>query len=326
MDSYRENNSINYSLLKNIATDPKQVIAKYDISDKNGVKRGDLLDLMFSDPDSFGNKYTYFNGEVPTATTLELANRTVTYVIENNIQSIDNKLVLEIVRANKYYPDNWKDDTIIGKFDTPLFWDYVNFQIKLGDKLMIEKELYDEIEQAYQTILTHQHTAHIFDEEKRELIYQNPIYTELSVDGTSYGVKALPDVISIDHKNKIIYPYDFKMLTGYTAYGFKSRFLDMKYYIQSALYTFCIRQWAKEKYKGYNVVNYKFIVISNKNLKLPLIYDPYKFVQTGFTGFDEDGKSYPGIHQLIKDLMWHRANNKWQYRRELYETNGEIKL
>ena len=351
---YRNDPAINYSTLKSISKKPSEVKYRKDISEFPSVKRGDILDMMFEDKEKVFEKYQYFKGDIPTATTLQLAERVIEYC-KTVGENPSNKLVLEIIEEvnsdstiddkDKFWA-NLKDttkttkkngtelikskvDKLIEKFDNKQFWDYVNFYLDTS-KILVTKEILDDVEQAYQSILNHEGTKHIFDTTTRELIYQQPIYTtyEYEVDGKfkQEEIKALVDVISIDHKNKIIFPYDFKMLTDYSVFSFPKRYLDMRYYLQGGLYTYAINKWVKIKYPGYKVLNYNFIVISTKNLSLPIIFDAFDYIVPSKVGFEINNIHYPGINQLIEDYKWHLENDLWSYRRELYENKFVIKL
>ena len=350
---YRSHPSISYSALKKVADNPSQLKKEKDISEYPSVKRGDVLDLMFEDSSLIDKKYAYFEGEIPSATTLKLAEHVISYC-QRVGKTATVGLVLEIIEAtntdpdidleNKFW-DNLKDttkttkkngfeiikskkDKLKEKFDNDTFWKYVLFQTE-NDKIIVEKELYDDVVQAYNTIKSHRHTSEIFDE-SRELIFQQEIYCEYIYDEegnlVKVPIKVLPDVISIDHKKKIIYPYDFKFLTDYSVFVFPKRFRDMYYYLQAGLYTYAINDWVKKNWKGYRVFNYNFIVISTKNLDLPIVYDSFDYIHASKTGFDHYGRHFPGINQLMGDLEWHKEKDIWDYRRELYENKGVIKL
>ncbi|HSH50366.1 MAG TPA: hypothetical protein VK982_01440 [Bacteroidales bacterium] len=323
---YRKNPALNYSLLKQVADNPSQIQDKKDISEYPSVKRGDILDMMFEDKEAVFKKYQYFDGEIPTAMSLQAADKMIEYCKVIG-EAPSAKLGLEIARENDLWKTS-KDDTILKKFDDN-FFSYVNFYLDT-DKIIVTKDILDDVEEAYNSILTHEHTKEIFDFTKRKVIYQQPIYTtyKYEKDGKlkEEKIKVLVDIISIDEDRKIIYPYDTKFLTDYSVFSFPKRFLQMYYYIQSGLYTYAINKWAKENYPDYKVVNYNFIAISTKNLSLPIVFDAFDYTIPSRIGFEINGRHYPGINQLIEDYRWHEENDLWSYRRELYENKGVIKL
>ena len=344
MSKYREYPAINYSLLKSVAKNPYEIKHRKDISLFPSVKRGDILDMMFEDSSLVYKKYKYYEGDVPTATLLELA-EAVIYTCKMMEQNPTSFLILEVIEANEFWTNikstyketkkngkeliESREAKLIKKFDHKSLWDYVKFQLD-NTKILVEKEIIEDVSKGYNTILNHDYTKHIFDTTKRELIFQQEIYTtykhvqdDVVVDKE---IKVLVDCISIDHDNKVIYPYDFKFLTGYSVFKFPERFLDMHYYIQAGLYTYAINKWVKETYPDYKVVNYNFIVISDKNLNRPLIFDSYDYIKPALYGFEKNNRHYPGINQLITDLEWHKENDYWDTRRELYENKGVIKL
>lgn len=319
---YRKVDAINYSLLKDVATNPKNILDRKDISDSPSVKQGDLLDIRMQGQELFDKKYAYFDGEVPTATLLTLAEKTIEY-FKPTPEDLNIDTVISICDANNLWK-TFRTETVIKKFDNKVFWDYVNFYLNNQDKLMITKQIYENVEQAHDTITQHEFTTHIFD---RELLYQQDIYFDFQLEkDKSEKCKILPDLITFDHENKVIYPYDFKFMNGKSVHGFESKFFNMYYYIQSSLYTYGIRKWAKENYPDYNVMIYQFIVISDTNLTYPLIFNPYHYISLGIEGFSINNRQYPGIKQLINDYNWHLENNLWEHRREIYENNGIIEI
>ena len=345
MSEYRKHPAINYSLLKSVAKNPYEIKHKQDISEYPSVKRGDILDMYFEDPTLIVKKYKYYEGDIPSATLLELAEAVIDYCKKEEVEKPYSDLIIEIIDANDYWSnlkDTYKETKkygkeliksrnakLIEKFDQKEFWDYVNFQLD-NKRIIVEREIINDVVAAENTIKNHPHTKAIFDTSKREVIYQQEIYEMYEyAEGDKLikkEIKVLLDLLSIDHEKKIIYPYDFKFLTGYSVFKFSQRFLEMYYYIQSGLYTYAINKWVKKNYPDYRVVNYNFIVISNKNLKLPLIFDSFDYIKPALYGFEKNGRHYPGINQLMSDLEWHKENDLWEHRREIYENNGVVKL
>lgn len=325
-EDYIKTDAISYSTLRKIATDPKEVIEKKDIKDFPSVKRGDLLDILMEDPELFHKKYVYFDGEIPTNTLLSLADSTIKYgyTVGKTAKEVSNEDVLDIIKEKKYWASTKKEDLLLKKFNNDLFWNYVDFKLKNDDKLIIDKNIYNQVEEAKKTFLTHIWTREIFE---RDLIYQQYIVVKIPHKGKTIKVKIAPDLLSIDHENKIIYSFDFKFLSGTSAKTFKSKnFIPKFLYLQSTLYSIALKIWAKEHYPDYRVPTYNFLVISDTNLSYPLIYDSFQYHQKGITGFDYYGRDYPGLTQLIEDYYWHRENDVWEHKRHLYDNNGVIML
>ena len=339
---YRAYPAINYSTLKNIAKNPKQIISKFNISDYPSVKQGNLLDLKFQGEDAFKDVYAYFDGEVPTASALILADKLIHHCITIG-EKPSNDLAIQIINSNDLWASTKdtikvtkkngteivtsREDKLLCKFDDACFWNYVQFKIDTQDKILIDKETFYNVETAYNTILNHNFTKEIF---KRKQIYQEAIIFDFKFKDDNLDInekcKILPDVITIDEKSKIIYPFDFKFMSGRSAYSFPMLFLTMYYYLQSSLYSYGIKKWAQQHYPDYHVYHYQFIVISDKNLSYPLVYNPFNYIALGLQGFEKNGKDYPGIVTLIEDYKWHKENDLWDFKRDVYENNGIIKL
>lgn len=325
MENYRDVNAIHYSLLKNIAEDPSRVLDKKDISNYPSVKQGDLFDIRMEGKELFDDKYAYFDGKIPTAGTLKLAALVIDQVKGTNTK-LTNDYVLSVAKENSIW--EYKDETIINKFDTSLFWDYVNFNVNNYDKLLIDKLTYENVEKAHDLVKTHEWTTHIFD---RKQLPQEPIYFKMDLvydesKKVTQKFKILPDLITFDEKRKIIYPYDYKFLSGATPKKFFVYFFTKYYYIQAGMYSVGIKKWATKNYPDYKVYPYQFIVVGDKDLSYPLTFNSIDFTALAWEGFESGNRQYPGIKQLCDDYEWHLENNLWQHTRDVYENNGVIRL
>lgn len=136
--------------------------------------------------------------------------------------------------------------------------------------------------------------------------------------------KAEIDKINIDHKNKIIYPYDYK--TFYNPEEFVSlRFVKNYYYIQASLYKYAIETWAQEKYHGYKVENMTFRVIDPNGAHIPLEYKTTdKHYEQGFLGFYYKGKRYPGITEIVDNIKYAMQNDIWKTLPYFHKNNYKV--
>lgn len=349
MTNYRQAEGINYSLLKNIAENPFSVMNKPDLDDIMSVKQGNLLDARMEGEDLFATKYAFFDGVIPTATTLVLADEVINQHLKSKTRPTNEDILVTIDRINASDIEDkvWsnikttgigakevtKDSKLIGKFDIPLFWDYVNFNLDNTDKLIIDRETFDNVNTAHDLLKTHEFTSHIFD---RKQIYQEAIFFTLNLvygnaeaqteEKVEVDFKILPDMITLDEDKKIIYPYDFKFLNKAGPRKFWTYFFQKYYYIQSSLYTMGVKDWAAKHYPDYKVFPYQFLVVGDKDLSVPLTFNPINFITLGFEGFDRNGISYPGIKQLVQDYEWHLETGMWKHKRDLYESKGVINL
>ena len=45
-----------------------------------------------------------------------------------------------------------------------------------------------------------------------------------------------------------------------------------------------------------------------------------------YEGFEHKGRKYPGVKQIIEDLKWAIANDKWNISRDHYLLNGVVNI
>jgi len=123
-------------------------------------------------------------------------------------------------------------------------------------------------------------------------------------------LKCLLDKVIIDHKKKIIYPYDLKCTWDINS--FEYTYLKYKYYIQNYVYTTGLNIWRVEHRPGYKVADFQFIVAHSANLYQPMIY---KTDQTDYlkarTGFNCGSKAYKGVDRLLQEMKYSIDNSSW---------------
>lgn len=174
-------------------------------------------------------------------------------------------------------------------------------------------------------------TKNVFDfnkgDEDHEKLTKFPITFTYSIEslGKIEG-KCEVDMMDIDHKRKIIFPYDGK--TTYDNTQFPYNYLKNSYYIQQAWYTMGIKHWAAENGMGdYTIAPYEFIVIDSAGWRKPLRYklSDFHLIQ-GIAGFTIGGRVYKGITELVGDIIWSSETGNWGVRRTDFLRKGIINL
>lgn len=157
----------------------------------------------------------------------------------------------------------------------------------------------------------------------KEVKTQLPVFGELTVDFHEAGLKlkGLLDLVSIDHENKTIQPFDLKT-TGEA--NFITSYNTRRYDIQGALYSYLLRFWQSEnKMSDYQQLPFTFITVYT-NGNSPELFEMSKAqIELGTNGgLNSYGWKVKGFVQICADYYWHRSNNKWNYSKEVYEYNG----
>lgn len=248
-------------------------------------------------------------------------------------------------------PSNMTESTDLSEFETaywksgykmPLKWvvnrfwttpeavEYYQAMNLSKGKIVLSKDEYESVEKAKELVLASPFAYDYFTASRTwvELTHQVPIYFTYR----GFECKALLDGIKIDHKNKIIHPFDLKT-TGKSVLDFEDSFLHYGYYRQCAMYELALYSEdspVKDLLKdGYTMDDFVFIVVETKlsSTNPALIYRTTKSTrQAGVNGGKYNGKYYKGIDQLLDELSWHINTNNWTYTKSVYENKGVIDL
>jgi hypothetical protein len=159
---------------------------------------------------------------------------------------------------------------------------------------------------------------------------QYSVHNQLQVEGYDifgHMFKSMMDVVHVDHANKIVQVYDLKCTWAVENF-YDEYYLYRRAYIQGFLYHKAAESWASEMgYGDYKILYPKFIVCDSTNYSSPLVYAMSDInMQDALNGFEQKGRTYPGVAQLIEDLDWAIENDKWNISKENYINNGVVKL
>lgn len=311
--------TLSYSRLSDF--DRNGASALLDKTNKESValKTGTLIDdLLFTSTEEFNNKYYISNYEEPSAMLGSLCK-----IIISNYTEIPNKEeILKIITLNNFWSNIKKEDLLISKFDNDEFWGYLKEKMLILDKVIISNEDYNKAVKLKEIILTHPFSKNIFNNEL-EHIYQYSFTTKIKY----FLFRGIIDIISIDHKNKIVYFKDFKTGAGNSS-EFASSFLKYRYYLQEAVYTLAFEEVCKKlNLEGYTLGNFEFIYISLKE-QIPVSYivTP-KLHNCALNGFKTtSGYKYKGLYELIEEVYFHWKNKVYDLPMDIYLKNGLINL
>jgi len=305
---YRESPRLSYSLLKDINDVGPLALCSREPKTSDGLTLGSIVDKMIQ-PEGYNplDDYILTDIKIDLNGTTHI-NKLLRYISDTGIDVNEDYDFTEIFNTLDFKKPPKLDED---------FWLKVDM-IKNGDKYLLQSE-YELAIQMYETLITHDYTKNIFNNDL-ENIYQAKIF--FNVNGEE--CKSMPDLISIDHENKIIYPIDIK--TG-TFFNFMKNFYEYKYYIQGGLYTASIQSIVQtnDEFKGYTVAPFQFVSISRQRPDLPLVYEMSDmFVELSFKGWTNySGKEYKGIFELINEYKWYK-NNECTSSKEIVENDGKI--
>ena len=310
--------TLSYSRLSDFDRNgPQALIRKSDVDNK-GIKHGsivnDLLVEKLTNEPLFSNRYYIYDDNKPTAMLGQLCD-----IILNNYEKIpDKETVLKIVKNNAFWNNISKEETLIAKFNTNEFWEYLKIQFKIKDKLVITLDEHNSAKNTVNTLLTHKYSKNIFYND-----FENYHELPFEIVYNKFTFKGILDIFQIDHKNKKVYMIDLKTGSGKSETFLKS-FIDYRYYYQGAIYRMAFEYFCKKfNLVDYTLENFKFLFIG-KSENIPIIFEfTEKWNQAAIKGFKtKSGYFYTGINENLEKVYYHWKNNKYDFSKDVYEQNG----
>lgn len=296
---------------------PKALLAKTH-KDSQALKKGALVDDLLFSKDSFNDNYYVSDFNEPTATLGILCK----IILDNYTEIPNNETVFEIVKKNGLWKSVKKEEVLIANYNTDEFWGYLKDKYNCGNRVVVtssEKQNADEI---VSILSTHEYSKSIFNTEL-EHIYQYPFQIKIK----EFKFRGILDILSIDHKNKIVYFKDLKTGAGLSD-EFTSSYIKWRYYLQEAVYGLAFTQICEELgLKDYTLAPFEFLYISLKE-KIPVSFIvSEKWHNAALNGFiTSGGYRYKGLYELIDEIYFHWKNKIYDVPKEVYENNGRITL
>lgn len=213
---------------------------------------------------------------------------------------------------------------------------YFNNLIKGRGKTVISQEMYEKGVKIVESLSTNPFVKDILQTESVDIngiemitvINQLEIYSTYTSEegGCDIPVKGALDKVIIDHNKKIVYPYDIK--TSSSLNNFQASYIKYRYFRQASFYTWLLEKWLIDSgWIGYTIEPFEFIVASTTG------EGAYRYVISKEDLFGAEhggtlmgGYEVKGWRSLLDEICWHIKNNKWEYPKEVYDSNGVIEL
>lgn len=149
----------------------------------------------------------------------------------------------------------------------------------------------------------------------------NEVPIKFEYEGITFRV--LIDRINLDHENKVIKDFDWKVTGQNDEQEFSYNYLKMRYHIQNFLYELGVQAWAKEFYPEYTVEPFKYVALDDKGLYDTIVHQfEFGWIDTPWTGFTHNGRTYKGIKQIVEEIEWHKSTGKWDMSRSTFDKKG----
>lgn len=332
---YRADPAISYSKLADFARRGPEALLDNSKKDTEALRFGSLVDTLMTEPETMSEKFVVSKYEKPSSTILDI----LTYIWasgpknESNLSKIDKMTILSACNLIGY-GTTWKDETRI------------NNVIKAGEqyfhllplsegKMLVHQDDLKDANLCVEVLKSHPFTESIFTDDLFSDEIEKHYQLKFKASCYSTSIRCMFDRIIVDHKQKIIKPYDLKT-TGKKETTFEQSVLDWNYYIQANMYR-CILALVIENdgyFKDFTIDPMRFVVI-NRYSRKPIVWkfgtdsncykagsmeEPWPFSEElALKGY----KPYP---VLLKEVIWHLTEQKFDYPYDVYMSGGEANI
>lgn len=274
-EEYRADKAYSYSTLAKFDREGfNNLHTLFDKVESPSLLFGSMVDTLLTDgQEAFDDRFLV--AEFPD-TPDSIIKILKTLFVETNgiyrkLEDISDDFILTVAINNKYQ-ENWRPETRVKVIREKGSEYYKLLALSVGKELVSST--------LYQDAISCVHNLRNSEATKWYFAIDNPFdgierYYQLKFKDEYEGipVRCMMDLAIVDNTNKIVYPCDLK--TSYKKeWDFYKSFIEWKYYIQSQLYWYILRNIMDKdpKFKDYKLANYRFIVVSNGSRK-PLVWE-----------------------------------------------------
>lgn len=291
-----------YSLIARYARDGFGSLAALHtpITPTPAMEFGSLVDAMVTRPDDIINEYAVSDTVPPPAEKKVLdALLTITNTPFMRVAEEEIKAAIDMAE----YQKNWKFDTQYKHIVE--YSEYYDIR-RTGRKIVSSQDWLDAIDMR-NAIWTHPLAGTLF-QHGDEFLYQIQFAKKIWLEAWNVEIKAMLDLLKVDHKAKTLQPIDLKT-SSTPGYDFANSFTRMRYDLQASLYTALLKEVIKdtEEYKDYTILPFLFIDISRQD-KVPVVYsyDPNDESQLDGLAFKE--YKYKSWDSLLCEILSYEEN------------------
>jgi hypothetical protein len=328
------------SSLKDFSQDRKKYYKKYFLGEKvedkdsSAANMGRIVETLLMEPHLFDEKF-YMSSCASTPTGLMLDFVEALYRHTRDATDKDGKVTVpmqELLEAA--YKDSGfkiKYEAVISKFigsDAEIYYNEIR-RVRTLNLTVVNTMEISIAEKIVEQLRINSTTAPIVNltNSSRYQIFDQMQVEGYTIDGRKF--KSMLDKVVIDHKEKIIQPYDLKCTWSVENF-YEEYYLYRRAYIQAYLYFYAMLHIANDpdsEYYGYRVEYLKFIVCDSTNYYQPLIYTlDIDDMEDAYKGFVHKGRTYPGVGDLIAALSWCIETNIWNISHKNYLSNGIVNI
>jgi hypothetical protein len=328
------------SSLKDFSQDRKKYYKKYFLGEKvedkdsSAANMGRIVETLLMEPHLFDDKF-YMSSCASTPTGLMLD--FVEALYKHTRDATDEFGVITRVFTD-ILQDAYKDsgfkikyEAVITKFigsDAEIYYNEIR-QVRSKNLTVVNTMEISIAEKIVEQLRINSTTAPIVNltNSSRYQIIDQMQVEGYDVDGHLF--KSMLDKVIIDHKEKVVMPYDLKCTWSVENF-YEEYYLYRRAYIQAYLYYYAMLHIVSDPESecyGYRVEYLKFIVCDSTNYYRPLVYTlDMDDMMDAYKGFVHKGRTYPGVGELIAALKWCRETNTWDISHKNYLSNGVVNI
>lgn len=314
-NEYRAYPALNYSTLAALDKDPLSTQKEKEVT--YDMLEGKALDKMIFDKDNFLKEY-YILPENNILKDNALATAEEVYNMSQDYEP-DRSIIINAARNNNYY-DNYKDEE---KLYNRVWKNIKNHHVALveaGNKYRITNDTYIWCLQAKEALLSNEFTKKYFhtDDSNTKITFQKPLIWKEVINGKDFEFKGLLDIEIRNDVEKWVQMIDLKKVGRKT---FESDFYSNRYYLQEGMY----KEGLQKSYPDYTIISSVFVTAYRKDPYRPDVFhiSPSQHSMHVHGGYLPSGKFLKGYLQLAEEFKWHSEINKWDYSKEVYESDGK---
>lgn len=328
------------SSLKDFSVDRKKYYRKYILNktvedkDSDAATMGRIVETLLMEPNEFDKRF-YMSSCVSTPTGLMLDFVEALYRHTRDATDENGKVTRPM---NEILEDAYKDsgfkikyEAVINKFigsEAEIYYNEIR-RVRTLNLTVVNTTEVSVAEKIVEQLRINSTTAPIVNmvNSSRYQVIDQMQVEGYEVDGHMF--KSMLDKVIIDHKEKIISPYDLKCTWSVENF-YEEYYLYRRAYIQAYLYYYAMLHMAnnpESEYYGYTVEYLKFIVCDSTNYYQPLIYTlEMDDMMDAYKGFVHKGRTYPGVGDLIAALKWCLDTNTWTISHKNYLSKGIVNI
>ena len=309
--NYYEVDAVNQSLLTKLSYHPSLIKNTKEYKKTYSLDFGSLVDCLLTEKDKFDEIF-YYNPNIKTPT------GQMKDLVENYYDNYESGYTVDQIRKDNNLYSNLKEETFQKKFKEEGLPYFTCLEEANGRIIIKDEEMYNSAIKAADAIYNHPTLKEeIYDNPDVEILSQVEIY----FDYKEVKCKAKLDLVTVNHKTKTIRPWDVKTTSDYPN-AFLRSYLKYRYDLQGGFYENSLYSYKEQltTIKDYIIQPFRFIVV---NPEYPVyIYEmsPRDLYASQYGGVI-NGIKYKGYDELIEDYIWHKSNDKFDYEREVYESN-----